>query len=421
MQHRTRGSSLRTLSVPSDGALNMLSTAGVVLPATTLRRELPVSSVLLVVALIAGCVPHSDEDVYASSSFWPVPADSSLWVPVRDAEGGACQTCLTFEPLVSVVGDELPVGTRWVSADSLGRLWLGDVTGPSIFSSDGTFVAKVGRPGQGPLEFRSAGPIFTTSDGHVHVIDPSNGRWTTLSETLEVIREQTFAGGRIQEALPLGGSERLVLNATIGTPERLGLPLHLLKEDGLGVSFGNLEEGVIPLGLGLWRRISVDQENNIFSAAHFAYQIDVWTPEGRRILGLRKADAWREPPGGMPLGLSRDHPPGGLLIATRHRGSGLLEVISWVPKDTWAEELIEVVLPDGMIDLTVAGPYSDLFDPVVEVIDLATGRIVARSEAPSALEGFLYDDMVYGHSESPDGFPRLTLYRLGWSGVVNPS
>ena len=380
---------------------------------------MPLLSVLLAVAFVGGCAPASDPQIEANSFSWPVPADSSVWLPVRDAAGGACQTCLTFEPVVTISADELPVGTRWVSADSLGRLWLGSVSGPSVFTSNGDFVEKVGRSGQGPLEFAAAGPIFTTGDGHVHVVDPSNGRWTTLSETLEVLREQTFSGGRIQEALPLGGPERLVLNATIGIPERSGLPLHILTGDGLTVSFGNLEEGVIPLGLGLWRRISVDQQNNIFSAAHFSYQIDVWTPEGRRILGLRNSDAWREPPGGMPLPLSRDHPPGGLMIATRHRGAGLLEVISWVPKDTWAEELTEVVLPDGRIDLTIIGPYSDLFDPMVELIDLASGRVVARAEAPSALEGFLYDDMVFGHSESSDGFPTLTLYRLEWSGAVH--
>jgi hypothetical protein len=58
-------------------------------------------------------------------------------------------------------------------------------------------------------------------------------------------------------------------------------------------------------------------------------------------------------------------------------------------KDTWAEELTGVVLPDGRIDLTIIGPYTDLFDPMVELIDLASGRVVARAEAPSALEGFL--------------------------------
>lgn len=361
--------------------------------------------VLLLVVLGGGCAPDSDLDDYANSSFWPAPADSSVWLPVRDAAGGACQTCLTFEPLVTIAGDELPAGTRWVSADSLGRLWLGDVTGPSIFSSDGAFIGKLGRAGQGPLEFASAGPIFTSSDGHVHIVDPGNGRWTTLSETLEVLREQTFSGGRIQEALPLVGPQRLVLNATIGTPGRLGMPLHILTGDGLTVSFGNLDEGLIPPGLGLWRRISVDQENNIFSAAHFSYQIDVWTPEGRRILGLRKADAWREPPGGMPPPLSRDHPPGGLLIATRHRGTGLLEVISWVPKDTWGEELIEVVLPDGITDFTVAGPYSDLFNSMVELIDLASGRVVARAAAPSALEGFLTTTWSSDTRNPPPAFP----------------
>jgi hypothetical protein len=420
MPPRTPKSSLRASTWPSGGAPNTSRTERIVRTAPESGGARPLLSVLLVVALAGGCAPAPDLDVHANSSFWPAPADSSIWLPIRDAAGGACQSCLTFVPVVTIAGDELPVGTRWVSADSLGRLWLGDVTGPSVFTSEGTFVGKVGRSGQGPLEFAAAGPIFTTNDGHVHVVDPNNGRWTTLSETFEVLREQTFSGGRIQEALPLGGSERLVLNATIGTPERLGLPLHILSGDGLTVSFGNLEEGVIPLGLGLWRRISVDEQQNIFSAAHFSYQIDVWTPEGRRILGLRKSDAWREPPGGMPLALSRDHPPGGLMIATRHRGASLLEVISWVPKDTWAEELIEVVLPDGMIDLTVAGPYSDLFDPVVELIDLASGRVVARAEAPSALEGFLYDDMVFGHSESSDGFPSLTLYRLEWSGAVIP-
>lgn len=121
--------------------------------------------------------------------------------------------------------------------DSAGRIWVmhqGDL--PIYFSSEGLFMGRLGRRGQGPAEFASPTRVFSIPGDSVGVIDPGNGRISVWSRDVQFSRS-------IAMEIPIArlGIEtwptRVLITANALTPARAGWPLHLIDVSTSRVSF----------------------------------------------------------------------------------------------------------------------------------------------------------------------------------------
>lgn len=100
------------------------------------------------------------------------------------------------------------VGTVAPSPD--GSLYVTDTQVPLIrtYDQEGTHVGDVGRPGQGPGEYRSVGPMVVDAEGRLTIWDGGNGRLSTFGPDGEYLTSipvrNGVAGWRILAAGPEG-------------------------------------------------------------------------------------------------------------------------------------------------------------------------------------------------------------------------
>ena len=174
----------------------------------------------------------------------------------------------------------------------------------------------------------------------------------------------------------------LLANGTIRTPDRIGLPFHLVHVDGtiLG-SFGpeaSLMSGAEEPG---YRYIAVIDERRFLSTAMSGrpYRIELWDGRSLRTVWTR-ATEWF-PEAGPPR-RSREIRPrvGGL-----HRDGSRLWTIVTVPDPAYTPA------PPGT-RVVVDSQYRDSrWDTVVELIDLTLGEVVASQRFDQHILRLLWD------------------------------
>lgn len=373
----------------------------------------------LVLMLTAGCGGHE-----SAKSDWREVQDSSAWREVATTTE-TCDDCLHFRELVEL-GDKDGGGlhheSHWATVDSLGNYWIGDVDGPRVYTSEGKFKHKVGRSGQGPLEFAAAGPIFTDSSGNVHVLDPRNQRESVIAPDFSLVRDGPLPPGWVYESLPIPGTSLSLVSAVFHTADLLGYPLHIVRGADLVKSFGMKQSGIqIVSTMPLLRRLAIAPTGELFSAGYFDYAIEAWSQDGRRISGWRRPGLWNPPPDGVPQPLGPSSPPGGLFIAMRVDRADRLWTITWVPRKNWKDDVHEVELPGGTVAYQPNHSNASLYTTAIEVIDLDTGEILARSELDERVEGFMGADRIYGNRLDADDVPRLVVWRITSSGRLAES
>jgi len=87
---------------------------------------------------------------------------------------------------------------------------------PYVFSPEGTLLRRLGREGSGPGEFRSPVRVVVLPHDSLLILDPSNGRASLLSPSLDFVRTISLPVSQVFDAVALGGA-RVVLNGIVGT------------------------------------------------------------------------------------------------------------------------------------------------------------------------------------------------------------
>lgn len=382
------------------------------LSAAPFKRLLPrpLGFLLLALGYAVSCTPRDSTPSYA----WTEPVDSAGSSALVD-NSAQCQACLSLFPHLTLGETDGPgflEETYDLVQDSLGRYWVGQRGGIKVFDPRGQFIATVGRTGQGPLEFSTARPMFTGPDGSVHIIDPGNGRRTIVRSTLE-LQATSLLPGFIRQLAPLADG-RAVANMWLETTDAIGMPLHLIQDDTVAISFGLARdtEAQPQTRFTTQRVLTVDVDGHIFSSPLYAFEIDAWTEDGRRING------WRgEPLNQLPVEpgrFSHDNPIPNTIIALQAGAGATLWVLSWRRRAEWLDMMQEGVTRDGDVTLTPrAGVNMDqIMYSQVDVLDLHTAEIVARIRSEPLLLGFLGTRGMWGMEYTSDGAPIVSVWRL---------
>lgn len=181
-----------------------------------------------------------------------------------------------------------------VRRDSAGNFYLTQYNYDSdilVFAPSGTFKQVVGREGEGPGEFKNVRSIDLRADS-IYAFDNGNARLSVFSPELSFVRSAPLPTTFVQHGaiLPSGN---IVTNATVSSPEAIGLPLHVISPEGDLISSFGSDGAMAPGGLGIQRRIATSSSlrGGLWSAHRTQYTIQLWDHDGNhRTTIFREAD-----------------------------------------------------------------------------------------------------------------------------------
>ncbi len=344
---------------------------------------------------------------------WALTGDSRGRHPLRDAED-LCTTCVRLEEL-AVLGDRTGDGfiqwSRVATRDGLGRYWVGQGQSLKVYDSDGRFLREVGRAGEGPEEFVFIAVVRTDSDGRVNVLDPRNTRESVFDTDFALVEERRLPG----RATSLFSAAELDGGYVANTPaEVTGSPfLHIIRGEEILHSFG-ASDATGPYDVFRSLRIVAARPDGVIATARrVEYAVEMWDASGTRLVELHREVPLNEVEvRQVPYNLT-DHPKPHEVIAVRLDDADRLWVLFRMMRDGWERHYEPRVYPDGQVGIRRLPDSTEdsIHESRLDVIDLQSGRVVARAMLPGLFEAFMGDGLMLEYRELPDA-EQLAVWRV---------
>jgi hypothetical protein len=326
-----------------------------------------------------------------------------------------CPRCtLALEQLVvlgtaegsGIIESEVTAATR----DTRGRFYVRGsyATEIKVFGTDGRLITTIGRAGDGPGEFRGIATVHHTEADTLHVFDESSRRYTVFSPAYEYVRSSPLEIAPYTQVVLLG-HDRIVFASPVRTPDRAGLPLHLLSPSGRVIrSFGSVT-GALNRSVPYTdeRVIAKAGPNAVWSGYRNRYTIELWRIDDRgdRLIQVVERQADWFPPEPKPQ-RTLDDPPAPRLQAIQFDDDGHLLVIILVPDEAW-----EKAVTDGPTHPTVSS-FESYYDSIIEMLDPSTGKLLASTRSRHVFQGFVDDGMVSAVFTDQQDVPYLGVWRV---------
>ena len=317
---------------------------------------------------------------------------------------------LTLVPVIEFGEDEGPgmiEGAAEARVDGSGRLYLAMLGGDHVlvFDSDGTFLRRVGRRGEGPGELLDIRAFAVLDDGVFAVLDSGRGVILTFDWTGRLLREVRTRGwgpiGTGTWLIPLGDT-RAVYQAAYRGGDRAGYPLHVINlESGeMEASFGSRTG---EFDITRERRLDVvpalGPGESIWMARQRAYWIELWEPDNRLVRSMRRDVEWfpdalvdlEGAHGGPP----REPEP---VLASIAATDSLLWVLLGRSDERWAG--------------ASGGDDEMSYDTVIEVIDWKRGRVIASRRFDEIYSPWIAPGLVGEIVITPEASVRFRVLRV---------
>ena len=323
-----------------------------------------------------------------------------------------CSSCRITLSLEATLRDTAPADDRQPSVikrDGSGRFFLvrpsegRDV--PAVFDSSGRFLARLGRPGAGPGEFRAARLVAFGPNDSSYLYDPANARLSVFSPKLRFVRsvplpQFAFASG-------WAGDGHIAVSAAPTNPDRIGKPLHLVDGSGKVISsFGQDAGKPLPPGSEemIYREITPAKGGGIWAADVWGrYRFQRFDALGKLELEvIRRADWF--PEGKLPrVTIRPDEPPFPSVAAMIEDVNGLVWVFIRVADRRWPEALRPLQGSEEQHRYEIVKTTHDIadidlaYDTIIEVFDPARKVLLATTRT----------DELYRFSVGPNRVGRL--------------
>jgi hypothetical protein len=276
-----------------------------------------------------------------------------------------------------------------------------------VFDSIGDFVRVIGRPGDGPGEFRRAASIVFGREDSLYVFDNGQGRLTVYDPELQLARTTPVVPTPSPRIIALDDG-RFVTALTVRTPERVGYPLHLVDPDGaIMKSFGSLTREYGPgIQQSMGRALAVGAGGVIWAAHGFRYEIAAWDTTNAVRTRIDREPDWFPPRvdrTGPSVGAPEPEP---VLQAIHEADDGTLYVSVLVGDEDWQDALREVRPGSYRLE-----SQFDYYDSMIEVID-RSGRPLARTRVEGLVMNILRDGRFVIGMLDEDGFPYMSIREI---------
>lgn len=267
-----------------------------------------------------------------------------------------------------------------------------------VYDSTGAMVHTIGRSGQGPGEYGTDLHIVVESDEVVLVADNSYQRLTTLldGEAANIVRLPR----RFQSLALLEDGQLLFHGRPSGLEGDAGHRFSLVDRDAGEVrSFG---EGTTDLAdLDQWV-VSSGAQGGFWAASGWKYELHRWAhPDSLEYTLVRDGIDWFPSDNGPSDEMYESEPPPSWLTHIWENSGGLLWTFSLVPDENWAPEPPERPNPAW---------NERVLDTMVEVIEMASGQVLAQLRFENTLAPICGSDMMYTAEEAPSGDVRVVVF-----------
>lgn len=318
-------------------------------------------------------------------------ASASLHIPPSASKPVDCRTerCeIALEHLVTLSDSADPglFGERlFVQQDGAGR-WITSTISfdqLAVFSASGEFEQVVGRRGQGPMEFRMVVPPLLAPGDSLYAIDFYNARLTVLNANLEYVRDIQFPYPTVHPSFvrPDGS---IIVAGQIQSREAIGYPVHMFDRDGQRVrSFGmDVPQYRADMRRLLTRTVGMAVDGTVWTAPPGRYLIERWDPDTGRMLERipRNAPSWFTE-SGAPAGSPREVKPNTVITSVWGDDQGFVWLFMDVPAEDWRPLYNRGQAPPHQ--QFKPGERNEFFDWLVEVIDPASGALIASKRFPT--------------------------------------
>ncbi len=175
----------------------------------------------------------------------------------------------------------------YVVAPSLDRAHL------FVFDSTGRLTHVAGRRGQGPGEFQWIVGVAVDSAGIVAAADLFLRRITLFDPTGRLLGTATVPHLTFGDAFETDGAAGLLINATVGTPDRFGYAAHMVSEAGtMLTSFDESADGARSGSIAMSRVFSAVVHDTFWIARRLDPTLSEWTTSGRRLRDIDLRLEW---------------------------------------------------------------------------------------------------------------------------------
>lgn len=274
----------------------------------------------------------------------------------------------------------------------------------AVYDAAGSFVRRIGRPGEGPGEFGRDLRLVVGRGDTVHVIDNGNQRITALVDGEPVGSFRTPS--RVLGHALLDDGRFLVHDRASGRPGDDRSLFTLLAPDGEATkSFGEPHAGRTELGVDQWI-VASGRGGGSWTASIWDYELYRWTGADSLDHTLLREPAWF--PGDPELSaqtferMHAEDPAPPIMIHAHEDDDGLLWTYALVPDADWRPAPPEQPTPAWT---------RRTFDTRIEVLDLASRRVVAATRHDHQLAPICGTGLVYTVIETPTGDTRLRILR----------
>lgn len=346
---------------------------------------------------------------------------SSVHVMAQDTlrvSGSACSACrITVEHVVTLGGEQpnsiIPAYPQGFAQDIRGRWWLafsrpGEL--PLRFSNDGHFAEPIGRSGKGPGEFTGPLRVRGFADS-VYIGDAALNRLSVFSDGREPARSTTNRGVYGNEWVVLSDG-LFVVNSSSTLPEYAGDPFHVFDPTGAYLrSFGGGDLSFPydrATSLRMRRRMDRARDGLRFWAANTDYVIELWDAEGRKYRTIIRDAQWYHAPA-TPRPVTPDTPPQDIVNFLHVDTHGRLWIVVLVADPNWERALVP-----GRQELGERYRIADIngiSDSVLEVIDAATGRLLATQRLPFVVAAMASGEFLMSLNDGFADSPQINVWR----------
>jgi len=318
-----------------------------------------------------------------------------------------CDLCeLTLSPVLTLgnANSDIPYDVPVAASVTNNRLFLTMRADPAqvfVFDLEGNYIAKFGRNGAGPGEYRIIEHIISDNN-LLYILDRPLQRATVLDANFEV-RQVFRLPVRPLRAL-LFSSDQLILNAIVPTADLVGMPLHTVDTTGaIAASFGETETPFsLRSPLSAVRNLAKLPSDSVFWSAHRdRFQIDAFTASGKLVRSVVRVAPW------LPIYEAAAEPPIASVADITFDEAGLLWVLITARQENWRS-----ALDAAQANRDPAGVNSKVWDSIIEVIDLNSGAVLARKRYDEHLIRFAGPRFLTSYKQHEDGTPQITVWRV---------
>lgn len=308
----------------------------------------------------------------------------------------------------------LTFGTLSAVRDSEGRTWIAQRDHLLVVDPAGIVVARVGRSGQGPLEFGRVRPVHADDEGNVFVIDNGNLRYSIVSRDLEVKQSGRMSTVALDAVWPDGVEGGFVLLGQYRLDaSTIPHPLHSFYRSGDHQrSFGNDAPGV---------RRGIDYQgfvartpSGFVSVPPHEYRVSLWDIDGNLARSFAGPDLNSTEI--LPGVWSEENPPPTAVLDVISVDETRVAILILETQADWRDHVTFV--PDGQgrmgIELT-ADAVRGMFETRIDLIDIVAGERIAVTRFDRFFTGFVDSERLFSSESTTIGEPVVIFHDVEWA------